>query len=181
MKCNNEIGSLPVIFFVLTLAFSLTSTDILNLNTAVGIVDAFAKKAKESSRGSSNGDSGISGSSDKGGSSSSGGSDSKGPSDNNDNKNSHQGTYNNEQQQQEASSNDGSYNLQPVGPTTTGAGEQGTGPIVPAVKTTTPLPQTTCKQESTCTTTHQQNLSQHNHSTTTTKDKIPFVLSLPFP
>ena len=113
-ESSTKISSLFIIFFILTLPFSLTYVGILNANIAIISIDAYAKKSKESSGESSGGSS-----SDKGGSSS--GSDSK---------------------------------------------------------VTSPPPPTTCEQGSTCT--HQQDSSNSDHSHTT-KDKTPFVLSLPFP
>jgi hypothetical protein len=62
---SNGPYSFIVIFFILTLAFSLTSAGTLSANTSIGI-DAYAKKSKESSEGNSNGNGS---SSDKGGSS----------------------------------------------------------------------------------------------------------------
>jgi hypothetical protein len=190
---SNRAYSFFIILFILTVAFSLTSAGILNGNMAMSI-DSYAKKSKESSEESSRVGSG---SSNKSGGSSSG-SDSKSSSDNSNkegsrgnSKNNDQGTNDNEQQQQqEPGSNDGSNtgadnNLQSVGPLKTDKREQGTEPIVPLDKTVTPspLPPTTCEQGSTCTT-HQQDLSNRDHSitTTTTRDnKTPFILSIPFP
>jgi hypothetical protein len=67
----------------------------------------------------------------------------------------------------------------------TGKVEQGARRIVPPDKTVTslPPPTTSCEQASTCTTPHQQDLSNHDHLTTpTAKDnKTPFILSIPFP
>jgi hypothetical protein len=49
-----------MVFFILTLAFSLTSAGILNANITIGMA-AYAKKSKGSSDGSSGGGSGGSG------------------------------------------------------------------------------------------------------------------------
>jgi hypothetical protein len=183
---SNRPYSFIVIFFILTLAFSLTSAGTLSTNTSIGI-DAYAKKPNESSGGSSQGSS--SDSSDKSGGTSSG-SDTESSSDNSNkegNKNSDQGTNNNEQQQQEPDSNDGSNtaadnSLQAVEPPKIGKGGQGSEPFVPPVDTTTPSPPpTTCEQGSICTD-DQHDSNSHDHSiATTTKDNTPFVLSLPFP
>src|SRR5919197_2470556 len=76
-ESSTKISSLFIIFFILTLPFSLTYVGILNANIAIISIDAYAKKSKESSGESSGGSSSDKGgsSSDKGGSSS--GSDSK--------------------------------------------------------------------------------------------------------
>jgi hypothetical protein len=55
-----------MVFFILTLAFSLTSAGILNANITIGMA-AYAKKSKGSSDGSSGGGSGGSGSSNEDG------------------------------------------------------------------------------------------------------------------
>ena len=186
---SNRAYSFFIILFILTVAFSLTSAGIFKGNIAISI-DADAKKSKESSGESSRVDSD---SSNKSGGSI--GSDSKSSSDNSNkegssgNKNNDQGTNDNEQQQQEPGSNDGSNtgidnNLKPVEPLKTDKREQGTEPILPLDKTVTPSPPptTSCEQGSTCTT-HQQDLSNRDHSITTSRKdkKTPFILSIPFP
>jgi hypothetical protein len=187
---SNRAYSFFIILFILTVAFSLTSAGIFEGNIAISL-DAYAKKSKESSGESSR--VGSDSSNKSGGSSI--GSDSKSSSDNSNkegssgNKNNDQGINDNEQQQQqEPGSNDGSNtgidnNLKPVEPLKTHKREQGTEPILPLDKTVTPSPPptTSCEQGSTCTT-HQQDLSNRDHSITTTKDKkTPFILSIPFP
>jgi hypothetical protein len=192
MKWSTNTCTFLIIFLIPILAFSLTSTGIFKGNTVIGI-DAYAKKSNESSGESSPGGSGSSsnsGSNDKSRGSSSGSDTKSSDNSNNEgssgNKNNDRGTNNNHQQQPEPGSNDESSNtgadnnLQAVEPPKTGKGEQGTGATVPADKTVTPSPPpTTCEQGSTCT--HQQDSSNRDHSNTTTKDKTPFVLSLPFP
>jgi hypothetical protein len=52
-ESSSNVRSLFIIFFVLTLAFSLTSSGIINGNTTLSIT-AYAKKSEESSDGNSN-------------------------------------------------------------------------------------------------------------------------------
>ena len=80
-----------ILFFVLTLTFSLISAGILNANTTVGMA-AYAKKSKRPFEEKNN--DGVGGSSGKSGDSGGGGSDSK------DKKNNDQGTNDNERQHQ---------------------------------------------------------------------------------
>ena len=63
---GNRSPNFIILFFILTLAFSLTSAGIINGNRAISI-DAYAKKSKESSEGSSGGVGGSSGGSSDGG------------------------------------------------------------------------------------------------------------------
>src|SRR5919198_3985524 len=66
MKASTDMCSFLVIFFILTLAFSLASAGILKGNIAISM-DAYAKKSKGPSGGSSGSSDGAGGSSDKGG------------------------------------------------------------------------------------------------------------------
>jgi hypothetical protein len=166
-----KTGSLFIIFFILAVVvFSLVSAGIINGNNTAISIDAYAKKSMKSSGGSSSDVTrGHVGSSDKDSSSSSDvrtasdsidkggggnrGSDSKSSSDNLNNEG-NSGNKNSDQSTNDDSNIDTNNNLRPVEPTKT------------------------CKQASTCT--HQQDSSNRDPSRTT-KDKIPFVLSLPFP
>jgi cytoskeletal protein RodZ len=182
-KGSANTHSFLIIFLIPILAFSLTSAGILNSNTVIGI-DAYAKKSDESSAESSRRGS-TSSSSDKidGAGLSSSGSDSKSSLHNSNNEGNNK---NNDQGANDGSNTGTDNNLKPVEPPKTGKVEQGARRIVPPDKTVTSLPPpttTSCEQASTCTTPHQQDLSNHDHLTTpTAKDnKTPFILSIPFP
>jgi hypothetical protein len=170
-----------ILFFILTLAFSLTSAGILNSNTVIGI-DAYVKESDEFS-GESSRRASTSGSTDKSGGAggSSSGLDTKSSSDNSNNKGNSGNNKNNDQAINDGSNRGADNNLQAIGPAKTGE-QQATGDNAPSIETVTPTRQTTCKEGSNCTT-YQQDQSNSDHSTTTTtkEGNTPLVLSLPFP
>jgi hypothetical protein len=174
---STETGSMFIILFILALLFSLVSAGVINLNTNTISIDAYAKKSGKPGEsggggsgditrdhadgndkggndkgGSSNDVRTASDSIDKGGGSGDRGSDSK--SSDNLNNEGNSGSKNSDQ-----STNDGS--------------KAGTDEDLRPVE-----PSKTCEQASTCT--HQQESSNRDPSPST-KDKTPFVLSLPFP
>jgi hypothetical protein len=167
---STETGSLFIILFILALLFSLVSAGVINRNTNTISIDAYAKKSGKPGEGGGSGDitrdhadgndkggssndvRTASDSIDKGGGSGDRGSDSK--SSDNLNNEGNSGSKNSDQ-----STNDGS--------------KAGTDEDLRPVE-----PSKTCEQASTCT--HQQESSNRDPSPST-KDKTPFVLSLPFP
>jgi hypothetical protein len=174
---STDTGSMFIILFILVLLFSLVSVGVINRNATTISIDAYAKKSgkpgesggggsghitRDHAGGSDKSGSDKSGSSndvrtasdsiDKGGGSGDRGSDSK--SSNNLNNEGNSGSKNSDQSTNDGSNAGTDADLRPVEPSKT------------------------CEQASTCT--HPQDSSNRDPSPNT-KDKTPFVLSLPFP